>query len=67
MSNTVCPFSKFLVQGRRHGMRETLHSRRNAVIQGCTKGEGNVGKRAPILPGGVREGITWEVEFCLEG
>lgn len=30
---------------------------------------GDVGKRAPALPGGVREGVTWEVtvELCLEG
>lgn len=30
---------------------------------------GNMGERAPTLPGGVREGITWEVtvELCLEG
>lgn len=51
-------------------MRETLHNRRNAVVQGCReRNAGNVGNRALTLSGGVREGISWEVtvELCLEG
>lgn len=58
MNHTVCPFSKFLVQGRRRGMRQ--QSRRNAIRGGVQKAVG-IQEREPSSAGGVRESITWEL------